>query len=721
MNRVRTDTFSQTASLALKALISLVLFSNADVRAQTAACEPGTASAFLEANDVRAKIFNSGHLFWDGHPNAYEVPSGAGVQAAFVQMLVLTGRVNGEIRGSVARPRGYEVWPGPVDEVTGLPPEGACAAFDRIYNIEAADLEALDAGVAPVPDLRDWPTGLGAPTLDAEGDLIDITSVPLSERLSRTIDLNAGERPAIIGDQMIWWIMNDVGNEHSITDGPPLGVEIGVSAFAFDESDPLRHTTFYRYRIRYLGTGPLDSLYIGVYQWPEIGLFADDYLGSDSTLGMAYAYNADDLDENHYGPAPPALGLDMVKGPRVGDGSGQQPRAGFTAVVREGIGSSADAYRAEHFENLMRGRWTDGSFVREGGDGRDQPSGARPMPFIYPGEPESRGFWSMMNEDGAGTPGSAYDVRYVAGSGPIHLMPGDVAEADFALVWARGSDHLDSVRELRRADAAVQAFADSGYDRSRPAIDPPAPVATPSDGALTISWSNSSSSNNATESFAVFTPVVGATYAFEGYEVLRFDSATDSVGQVVATFDLDNGVTRVLDVHPDSMFAAVVVDGTDSGILQRSLTVGGLDNYRTYHFGVRSYAFQDGYYPKVIKSAVARVSAEPMPVEENPNMGDAMAAIGIVPNPYYGESEYEVLGGDREVRITNVPEGSVVRVFTLSGSLVRELRQESVGVVRWDLRNQSGRRLTGGTYLVHVEGPTGQRRRVLKFVMVRAR
>ena len=85
---------------------------------------------------------------------------------------------------------------------------------------------------------------------------------------------------------------------------------------------------------------------------------------------------------------------------------------------------------------------------------------------------------------------------------------------------------------------------------------------------------------------------------------------------------------------------------------------------------------------------------------------DDLEKIGIVPNPYYGYSTYEV-GDEREVRFTNMPPGSTVSVFTLSGSKIRTLQSEaqsngsgspatSETVMSWDLRNTAGRLVGSG-------------------------
>ena len=104
--------------------------------------------------------------------------------------------------------------------------------YDRLYKVSRSDIDDYEATGTAASDLREWPTGLGAPTyaapgngLDDDGDgevdeeggeVIALLDQPLDARGDRVIDLAAGERPAILGDQSIWWVMNDRGNEHRI-------------------------------------------------------------------------------------------------------------------------------------------------------------------------------------------------------------------------------------------------------------------------------------------------------------------------------------------------------------------------------------------------------------------------------------------------------------------------------------------------------------------------
>ena len=107
------------------------------------------------------------------------------------------------------------------------------------------------------------------------------------------------------------------------------------SAFAFQTADALNNTTFYKYKFIYKGDAPLEETFIGLWSDPDLGQFTDDYVGSDTTLGLGFVYNGDPLDEGSagYGTSPPALGYDFFQGPLVNtdgqdnDGDGEVDEA----------------------------------------------------------------------------------------------------------------------------------------------------------------------------------------------------------------------------------------------------------------------------------------------------------------------------------------------------------------------------------------------------------
>jgi len=84
----------------------------------------------------------------------------------------------------------------------------------------------------------------------------------------------------------------------------------------------------------------------------------------------------------------------------------------------------------------------------------------------------------------------------------------------------------------------------------------------------------------------------------------------------------------------------------------------------------------------------------------------ALDLINVVPNPYYGFSNYETDQLDNRVRITNLPEKCTISIYTVNGTLVRQITKDEVKTsVDWDMKNYAGIPISGGIYLLHINAP----------------
>ena len=632
----------------LCSVFSTMLFWTVDTaHGQIGNCDQSRSETYLDVSNVRARIFNSGNLFFRGNPYVYEVPKGSGKHALFYAGFWVGGYKGDELRMATSLNGVAQFWSGPLDE-NGDPPSD-CTEYDRLYNVYRADIEEFEATGVATADLQDWPTGLGAPTLappnnglddDIDGEvdeldeevLFDI-SVPLADRKDRVIDLAVGERPAILGDQSIWWIMNDRGNEHNRFQGSitsPIGLEVHGMAYAFNLGGDVGNTTFYRYNLYLAGSTPLNRAYVATYVDPDLGFYGDDWIGSDTLRGMAFVWNSDNDDEGRYGYdgygiAPPALGVDFIQGPIV-------PSAGDTASVGGMLIPDHRNLKMAHsrqewdwhweygerpntlFYLFMLGRWWDGRPLTIGGNGRDFTD--EPIAFMFPGDPGYSDtecqYWSQCNWDEAGTDYMARDQRFVMSTGPFTLEPTEMQQVTLAVVWARGKNNFDSVQELKKANDVVQTLHDANYAVAAPPDAPDVSV-TPADRQVILEWSNASTSNNFLESFKATDPAArpgNNDYLFEGYEIIQYANEHDQIGQIIAVYDVQNGVQRIVEAMPGEPLLQETATGTDSGV-QTYHIESGLTNYKTYYFGVQAYAYNESSNPKVLRGPAARIEVIP--------------------------------------------------------------------------------------------------------------
>jgi hypothetical protein len=145
----------------------------------------------------------------------------------------------------------------------------------------------------------------------------------------------------------------------------------------------------------------------------------------------------------------------------------------------------------ETFE-VMRGRWTDGTPMTEGGSGYN-PGSSNTTPFAFTGNPVTAAYWSMRcPNQPCGTPFMPQDMRLV-GSTDLALPPGEARTLDVAILYGRASNNLQSITALRSAADFAQLLYDSG-GLFPPASNPP--VATES-GASSAAYSVELSPNPA--------------------------------------------------------------------------------------------------------------------------------------------------------------------------------------------------------------------------------
>lgn len=90
--------------------------------------------------------------------------------------------------------------------------------------------------------------------------------------------------------------------------------------------------------------------------------------------------------------------------------------------------------------------------------------------------------------------------------------------------------------------------------------------------------------------------------------------------------------------------------------------------------------------------------------------------VRVVPNPYVVAASWEAElpqlvtsgRGERRIQFQNVPQNATIRIFTVRGELVRELRQDGSitnGAVDWNLRTREDLDVAYGVYFYHISVP----------------
>jgi hypothetical protein len=98
--------------------------------------------------------------------------------------------------------------------------------------------------------------------------------------------------------------------------------------------------------------------------------------------------------------------------------------------------------------------------------------------------------------------------------------------------------------------------------------------------------------------------------------------------------------------------------------------------------------------------------------------------ISVTPNPYYAYAGYERNALDNRVRFANLPESYTISIYNIGGILIRQWahmdnsansdysngQSTHLGnTLDWDLKNFAGVPISGGTYLIHIKTPHGDK------------
>lgn len=83
--------------------------------------------------------------------------------------------------------------------------------------------------------------------------------------------------------------------------------------------------------------------------------------------------------------------------------------------------------------------------------------------------------------------------------------------------------------------------------------------------------------------------------------------------------------------------------------------------------------------------------------------------IRVVPNPFIAANEITRGRGLQRILFTNLPPRATIRIYTVSGNLVRILEHaDGSGTAEWDVRTRFDLLVASGIYYWHVTTPDGR-------------
>jgi hypothetical protein len=309
----------------------------------------------------------------------------------------------------------------------------------------------------------------------------------------------------------------------------------------------------------------------------------------------------------------------------------------------------------------------------------------------YPTEDE---FYIMaQSQSFAADPGSPHNYRYLQSLGPFQLNSGDTVHVALAFGIGEG---LEGLRQ--NLLWAYRLYWNNFMGPAAP--EQPQPEIDCGDRWVKISWDGYASENSPD-------PLTGIQ-DFEGYRIYR---STDGFKwSTIATFDLKNhiGENTGLPIANDDGWYEFIDDEVTNGFV--------------YYYAVT--AFDQGSEGldslESAKQTDLYIEVGPRATDEQLNIDK----IRVVPNPFVVKAPWDFTPtpdnpSEERLQFQNVPKGSKVTIFTLTGDLIIELYQHGdQGWIDWDLITRNRQKVVAGLYLYVVESTDGESH-IGKFVIVR--
>lgn len=546
-------------------------------------------------NIVTQTVTNNSGMYWPNQSSLKTINYASGVW--------VSGMVNGSAVTACAE-YASEWAPG------NILPGGVAANKDdakyKIYKINKSDILDPQSNA----DWMNWPIDQGAPWIDANGNGV---YEPLE-----------GDMPELIGDQMIWYVMNDLnGAKHAnVFNTSPIGLECRVTIWGYNRPDEFGDMMFVKFQLYKKTPGSVDDCYLGVWADIDLGDAGDDFVGCDTTLSLGFTYN--DGSDGVYGDACPAIGYDFFQGavvPSPGDTAKafgkkipDHKNLGMSAFVKY-INGGGDMYgdpeTGQECWNYMSG------LTRPGNKYVDPTTSQEVFPVKYGnGDPVENTGWLDVLDHASG------DRRQLISCGPFTLAEGDSQEIVTACLIAQGTDASNSITVLKMADIKAQTAYDLDFSLPN---SPPSPTvaATGLDQKIILTWDKQAESYEAEDQVDLDEYGDPSFYTFQGYNIYQMETDRGlGVVKKLTTFDLADLVQDIKDWEfvgsVGETIEHTVQSGKDTGVkryyaITSDLLRGGIPlvNNRPYYFAVTAFGYNPLGIPKTLESPKVIITVYP--------------------------------------------------------------------------------------------------------------
>ncbi|MFH1143485.1 MAG: hypothetical protein V1774_02975 [Candidatus Eisenbacteria bacterium] len=233
---------------------------------------------------------------------------------------------------------------------------------------------------------------------------------------------------------------------------------------------------------------------------------------------------------------------------------------------------------------------------------------------------------------------------------------------------------------------------------------------------------------------------------FTGYKIWRVEGWQRPIGSTgpapsewqqlaILTYD-PVGTELDLNDHTDSAVwpSDSVPDPEHEGQMLARYPVGryfyedslGLKNGMLYFYDVTAYSSwidTEGNLQTLTSQPAAIEAKGVMPIWKTSSAQNWKNQVTVIPNPWNGRAAWDLTPSDADPTGTKIAFAHLparecqVRIYTLSGDLVREIPSDGLGTVFWNMISRNGQDVTSGVYLYAVS--CGDEATVGRFAIIR--
>ncbi len=409
----------------------------------------------IENSRLRLGVGAKGSLFNQNHPNIYlglEAPKNSEI-TSIADGHIWVGALDdndsfyvsaqtypwGNFSGSF-RDR-TDFWHGPTANFNGGISDSIYdEQYNKVWKISRAEIDlhkiSYSGSNYNIPwAIENWP---------ANGD----TQRGEAAQLAPFTDINGnsiyepqlGDYPKIIGDQALYFILNDTRYSIRNSKGKPLNIEVHGMMYLFEGVDEdLQNTVFLNYKIINRNQN-INYHDVMIGSWTNFYLGCWDYLkfGSDTSLNAYFSYKPFSNDSTcgnitrGYKEYPAAQGVKFLNHK-------------MKSFVRYAGISGASTYPSQnfHYWNLLNGKWRNGEDIVENCIGilqNNEPA----TKFLFYGDPSD----SLSFSD-ANCPFYAGSFRGSVGAiGPFSLPAGNSICVDLAFSFMQDSSIQNNIQQV---------------------------------------------------------------------------------------------------------------------------------------------------------------------------------------------------------------------------------------------------------------------------------